>query len=605
MVEEEHIERRIPVAAEVLGYVGGALAFAALIALLSQFWGVMGIAGRLGVCALVAAAGLGGGYAMDHLHGATASRLKQFLFALGVAGLGAGFGLGAFEIAKSAGLTGTDASDWGWFTGFLTAAVAGGLIWRTRKTVLQHLVFGFSVGMSALLSLPLMPIEGPDWGAGAVLAVVGVVWGVLGYRGLLPPQAAAYSLASLGVLGGIEMMSVVWGAPELTFLSWALWLGLVVSVAMLATGVVARNGVLLGFGSLGTVAFAWQVIFDLFEGRAVVPAGLLSVGIVFVGVAFAIARRRSAEELERIPLPAEVLGYVGGSLVAAGVVSLVTTFWGDLTSWGRVLILAVPAIATLAAGMGISRRDEASAHRLGQFLCALGIAGIGGAAGLTGYEVALAISEPLPGAEPGELASMSQSWGMTIGFAVAAITGGVVWFLRKGALTALAMTAFSVMAVSTAFEIRPMFWFEGPYWWASGTLVAIVSAAWLFLGIREVVTPANVPISVGSVGLLIGVSSMYNTRGGPVEWMPWLGLAISVGMLVASIPLKRYVLLGVGAAGVVINAIQIVMTMFEGAIGGPIVLLVAGVAFVAMAVFVAVALPRMRGGRTSGTAHPA
>ena len=47
----------------------------------------------------------------------------------------------------------TKARDWSWFVGFFSAAVVGGVIWRLRPTVIQHLVFGVAVAAAALTSL--------------------------------------------------------------------------------------------------------------------------------------------------------------------------------------------------------------------------------------------------------------------------------------------------------------------------------------------------------------------------------------------------------------------------------------------------------------------
>ena len=112
--------------------------------------------------------------------------------------------------------------------------------------------------------------------------------------------------------------------------------------------------------------------------------------------------------------------------------------------------------------------------------------------------------------------------------------------------------------------------------------------------------PVDAALSLAALGLLGGIGIMEVSSGiGPTHWPLWLGLAASIVMLAASIPMKRGVLLGFGAAGVVLFAWEIINEIFGSSIAGPIALLVIGVLFVAMAVLVAVLLPRL------GRAEPA
>jgi hypothetical protein len=65
-------------------------------------------------------------------------------------------------------------------------------------------------------------------------------------------------------------------------------------------------------------------------------------------------------------------------------------------------------------------------------------------------------------------------------------------------------------------------------------------------------------------------------------------------MIIASIPMKRGVILGFGAGGVVLWSVNLVNSVFGERMQGPVLLLVIGVVFVAMAVLVGVLLPRFR-----------
>ena len=145
-VAEEEPARRIPALAEALGYAGGGLALAAVMTLVGMFWAQLGWSGRTALAAVVAAAAIGGGFALERLKEPAARRLSHFLFVVGVAALGATVGFATHKIALAVSGIGQTANEWAWFCGFLAAAVSGGLLWLTRRNWLQHLAFGVAVG---------------------------------------------------------------------------------------------------------------------------------------------------------------------------------------------------------------------------------------------------------------------------------------------------------------------------------------------------------------------------------------------------------------------------------------------------------------------------
>jgi len=100
---------------------------------------------------------------------------------------------------------------------------------------------------------------------------------------------------------------------------------------------------------------------------------------------------------------------------------------------------------------------------------------------------------------------------------------------------------------------------------------------------------------------------LQNTNGGdPVAWAAALGIGVSIVAIVASIPLKRGVLLGFGAVGLLMMSIQTIMSFFEGQVAAPVLMLIGGITFILLAVLVAVLLPKMRGpSHHGGGAMPA
>ena len=77
----------------------------------------------------------------------------------------------------------------------------------------------------------------------------------------------------------------------------------------------------------------------------------------------------------------------------------------------------------------------------------------------------------------------------------------------------------------------------------------VLGAAWLELGRRGLVGPRRTSEVLGSLALLSGPAVLDVEAFGPGEWGLWLGLGLSVGLIVAGSALARNVLLGIGAAG--------------------------------------------------------
>jgi hypothetical protein len=116
------------------------------------------------------------------------------------------------------------------------------------------------------------------------------------------------------------------------------------------------------------------------------------------------------------------------------------------------------------------------------------------------------------------------------------------------------------------------------------------------MGLLERFKPSNWAIGIGCTLSIAGTMMLQEgPQGSTQEWSAILGIGLSVAAIAASIALKRAVLLGFGAAGMVIFAFMTVEIFFEGDIAGPIALLVTGVVFIAMAVLVARVMPQLRG----------
>jgi|GEM_PF-1409373 len=588
---QDRTAKGIPAIAEAFGYIGGALAVAAVAALMITFWSQMGIAGHVGIGVALALAGLLGGFALRRAEGEAAKRLSGFLLFAGVAGVGAAVGFAVHDVlvAYVAGVSPANASEWGWFTGASALALSGGLVWWRERSILQHLAFGVGVAGAALLALPLIPIEGPDWGAGATLVLVALVWGALSLRDLIPPRTEGLVLSALGIFGGIEMMVL----PIQPALLWAMWLGAVSCAALIWAGSRMGEMGVLGIGTVGLMVFSGQLVGEYLGFGAGTAIALIAVGFVLLGMAVRFTLAQTPEATLNRRVASEVAGYLGVALAMGGAGILLARSWDTLGVAGRILVPLVGAAVAYTCAVMLGRSELPAARRLSQTLLAIGVL----SAGITGAMVARPITENVFGQPSGGI-DYADSWIMLAGAVTATAVGGITWWFRKGSLTQIAFASGIVMIVITAFNFLAAYEQSGvarafPDWAIAALLVA-VGTLWVVLGAREQLPPTRTALAVGCYVCLQGFQMMVQGTDGIRLWAALLAIGYSVAAIAASIWLKRAILLGFGAIGIMMFTTVTVMEQFAGSAGAPIALLVAGVIFIGLAVMVAKVAPRIR-----------
>lgn len=271
-------ERRVPLIAEVLGYLGGSLAIIAAIILVQQFWADMETWARLLLVGAATVAFLAAGWFIRPVANAAVRRLSSFLWALGSVGVALWFGLFADDVFA------TREESTALIAAVATLVVAL-LLYRLATTALQQIVVAgatVAVALSALAHLERLPVEF----YGLAVWGLGIAWLLLAWGRVLRPEPAADALGSLGALLGPQVMRFEEPA-------WPLLLGLVTAGALLGVSVALRQTVLLAFGAAGIFLFVPQIIFEFFGDTIGVPLALFLTGVVLLGGALLVARLRS------------------------------------------------------------------------------------------------------------------------------------------------------------------------------------------------------------------------------------------------------------------------------------------------------------------------
>ncbi|MGH8975248.1 MAG: hypothetical protein ACRD0C_18850 [Acidimicrobiia bacterium] len=270
-----------------------------------------------------------------------------------------------------------------------------------------------------------------------------------------------------------------------------------------------------------------------------------------------------------LPLVAEALGYVGGTVAFSGAAAATSTFWADLVPGAQVALLALVTGLLLLAGAGVPSGEQAhpALRRLGSVLWFLSGAAFAGTVGLGLDEFLFDVWF-----DAGH-ANFVATAAATAGYA------GALWWFRRRSLQQIgsyAAVVATVVAVLAAPDHPPSSaWF--------GLAIAGLGAAWAVLGWGGLLRPERTALVLGSLGVLAGAEVIAFESG----WGLVLGLAAAGGLVGGGVVLHRAVLIGLGAAGLLVYLPQSIGRWLGDSVGAALVLMISGLAVVATGVLVA------------------
>jgi len=276
--EADDQPRRSTLIAEVLGYLGGALAIVALWVFIAQFWGQLQIWAQLTLIGMLTVGFIAAGAWARAGSSDAVQRLASFLWFLAIAGVAGWFGVFSDQIVDVHNEVQTL-----WVT--VPTFVVAAILWKALPKVLQvaALVAGVhAVALSALAQINPSPTE---W-FGLVVWGIGVATMLLAWGGSLRPRGTSYGLGIVAILIGPSM------AAGMLETAWPLWLGLLSAAVLLTVSVPLREVLLLIGGAGAVFVFLPQLIFTYFEQSLGVPVALFLSGVVLIGAALLIARLR-------------------------------------------------------------------------------------------------------------------------------------------------------------------------------------------------------------------------------------------------------------------------------------------------------------------------
>jgi len=266
---------RAALLAEVIGYAGGALVIVAGTYLAGELWRNIPAGAALALAAVASVALGAAGAALRTPGSPPARRLRSVLWLLSTASLAAFMGILGNQVwqLSPAGTT-------------MAAAAAAGVYgaaqwWRTRA-VLQHLAVFASAAV--LVGTAVAQLGLGNWALGLGIWTLSALWGGAVSRGYLLPRGAGFFAAGFGLLVGIQFAMDV-PAGHL--------LALATVAGLLAGGVLLREVWLAGLGAVGVLLVVPQTAERYLPESAAAPLAVFVAGVVLVGSAVWLAKRRA------------------------------------------------------------------------------------------------------------------------------------------------------------------------------------------------------------------------------------------------------------------------------------------------------------------------
>ena len=270
----EPSRERSSLVAEGLAYLGGVIVLVAAGLIGARYWASMPENAQLGVVGGAAAGLLLAGRAVPRSRSGAGVRLRSVLWLLSTAGTAAFAALFAHRVFELDGSTNV------LVTGSTTAALAAALWWRLPVLAQQTAFFVAAMvtagaAVAELTSGPHLP--------GLAVWGTGVLWFLLGWRGIVTPRRPVQALAAVATLIG-AVMTLPADAGMV--------LALCTVVAVVVVAVVIHDLLLLAVGAVGALNILPAVVNEWFPGNLAAPLVLLGVGALLVTAAVYTAKVR-------------------------------------------------------------------------------------------------------------------------------------------------------------------------------------------------------------------------------------------------------------------------------------------------------------------------
>lgn len=332
---------RIPVVAEALGYLGGSLAIAGVVLVVSHAWSDLGLGARLGLTGVATLALLAVGAAVRGDRDPALGRLRDFAWVASSAAAGLFGGIAAHDGVP------TDAATTFVLAGAGAVLVHAGALWRGRDRPAHQLLTEVAALVAVGCAMASVTSEGPTglavWVAGAALVAIGL-------RALGPNPHLTGTVGAVALVVGSMIVPGQWQGPGLVLAA--------LTAAGIALAPVAPFPLDRGFRIAAAVLGTAAVVLSL--PATVVHfaehAGVATGAVVWVCGAAVLAL--GVTGTTRAPRTAQGLGaavvLIGAGVTAAQVPDLAPAI-GLVTAVGLLVVGTVPGavLVSLVGATGL------------------------------------------------------------------------------------------------------------------------------------------------------------------------------------------------------------------------------------------------------------
>lgn len=274
---------RVPLATEALGYLGVALALAAMAVALSQTWSDLALLTRIAIpVAWFVALFAAGSWLRDSPEPAYA-RFAGALWFMSVAALGWTLGVLMVDVVEA------DAN--------VVLVIGAGVLaysavlyaWRRKTPLHVAMLVGTLMFVGDLAQRFETTEESATW-VGLSFLAVGAVWMALARLDILTPGSLGLGLGAATALEGCWLMAQSpGGTAHLGLLT-----GVALAAALVAGSVWLRENAMLVLGSIGLFGFLLGSVAHFFGETLGTPLVLLAAGLILLAVALLTMKLRQA-----------------------------------------------------------------------------------------------------------------------------------------------------------------------------------------------------------------------------------------------------------------------------------------------------------------------
>ncbi|MER6176161.1 hypothetical protein [Streptosporangium sp. NPDC001681] len=254
----------------------------------------------------------------------------------------------------------------------------------------------------------------------------------------------------------------------------------------------------------------------------------------------------------------EILAYVGGGLVLAGAAAFVALGWERMTQPTKITALAVVTVLLLAVATGLGRAARSATGRTaavqGRVAATLAALGSGTAALCAGV-------------------AADRHEGLVAGLA-GLVVAAVAYVLLPTAIGLLACGGFALLTVTGLLDLFVRQ--EGAGW---GLAYVALGVLILALALAGLLAPGGLGLGMGAAIALFG--GQWPVLWDGEAWGYWLTAVIALACLALYGRRRTWVLIVSGVAGLTLAVPEAVWDWTDGAVGGAVILVLAGAVLLA------------------------